>query len=529
MLSMLSLYGDLLVRVPHFIKKGANFQVLTVILLAFSFLYFQNWVGSCNADVLSPFGQVDYQGTYVVEGNETEVIEGRRYIIFGSVHARDNATLIVRNVNLGIHATKVGLFQVINQARLIVENSTVSALEWEWQEPHGWSMRRRLPLILKDQAECYVSRSKFSSDVSTKKDTNFYAIDSVFNKISGANISLHKCNITSVESSDSTFLDDASIVSIMNSSIKNLDAGLNSNIIANCSTIDFIRLKQETSSIINISNSDVGLDLNLTQKNLMLTIKPFFANSWNLRRETPINMPYCDFTLHNSNLTKIRINFYNSSVSLVNSKLYSLTCRKTSIYILGCSVENHLTTWNSTVYLLDSTLQKLDCYNSNITSINSICPMISTIPYAPSTVEIWWSLKITLNDQVENPKANTMVSVFDKEGILIDAKPIDESGLTQFTLLQKRIANNKTEDFGSYVIYANYGAYSIKEDIDLKKSVEVFLTVTPFIAKLTNLLASNEGTAIIVISIIVVAVSMSIFRKRYLKRKLEEAIRLTQA
>jgi len=259
----------------------------------------------------------------------------------------------------------------------------------------------------------------------------------------------------------------------------------------------------------------------LTKENLIWTVKPFFAVYWNIHRDSPLRMVDGNLTLKNTNVTRIAIRFEGSSVSLVNSKLYGVACQGTRIYMLGCSIDIYLTMWDSSAYFFDSTLEVLNCYDSNTTLVDSICSQIN-VGGTFSFVEVWWNLKVIISDHAENPQENTIVIIYDQDLELVEKKTVSREGITQFTLLEKRVSSNKTENFANYIVYAKYGEFCIEKKISLEKSREISLMVTPFRVHLIRFLASPTG--IILVMVVVTIGVVVVFKWRRVVQKIKQDV-----
>jgi len=518
-------------RNEHFPIKNIKYRALIAILLASSLLFFHNGLYDWKARGAPPgFSHVDYEGLYVVDGNETVVLGN--FLIFGSLEVKDNATLIVRG-DLSIYHSESSPPRVRNRGRIIVEDGEMSAWIWGSQD-HAWQTVIGVgSLSLENQAVCEISMSRiYAMKIYVGQNARLRAYNSRLDGVYvGGNVNLENSKVDWVESYGGSFLNvnntsidmlicrtynSVSAVSIMNSSIKTFDVGLNSSVSTSNSAIGWIELSQESSSIVNVNDSDIGLSLYLTQENLTWTVKPFFANCWNIHEHSPLHITEGNLTLKDTNVTEIAIRFEHSSVSLVNSDLRGLACEETSIYLLGCSLNSYLTIWNSNVYMYDSTLETLNCYDSNVTLVNTICSGIDA-GVTSSSVEVWWNLEIIINDQIENPQDCT-VTIHDQNRSLIASKSINENGITQFTLIEKKISWNRTENVGNYIIHATYGTNSIEKNITLDKSMEVALTVTPFIVYFTKFLTSTLG--ITIIGLVTFSTLFTIFAwKKYMKPK----------
>lgn len=510
---------------------------MAITLSILSLLLFHNGFYEWKGREAPPgFSHVDYEGLYVLDGNNRTIVEGR-FVIFGSLLVKDNATLVVRG-ELSIYYSSSNSPVIRDHGKLIVENGGIDAWIWGWQD-HGWETVTGVgSLSLTDQAECNISISKFYAlSISVGQNARLQAHDSHLDGLYVAgNTALENCNVEWVESKDNSLLSvknstidtilceadhHGSMISIQNSSLNTFSVGLNSTISVNNSAIEWVELSQGSFSIVYVENSKIGLSLDLIEKNLIWTVKPFFAGCWNIHKDLPLHMANGNLTLENTNVTKIAVRFVDSSVSLVNSKLYGLGCAGTRLYILGCSIDGYLRILHSSVYSFDSTFERLYCYDSNTTLVNSVCPQIDV--GVTGVVEVWWNLEVIITDKAENPKQDATVSVYSPDLELVEKKPVTEDGMAQFTLLGKRITWNKTENLGNYVIHAEYGEFFIDKNIILDKSKEISLTVVPFIVLLTRFLTSPLGIIILVALATISVVVVFKWKKRVQKPKVDIA------
>jgi len=519
--------------VCKFNSKFSNF--LAIILFVFLFTNYQSWSAVEKVKAVPPgFGYVDYEGVYVVDSNRVYTIEGF-FVIFGSLLVKDNATLILRNADVQIFRPEHYEPPTIkNMGKLVLENSRISADIWGTSQ-QGWkTVTGGDNIVLEDYAELNISKSsRIHSGVIASYKAKIYVQDSSVDYVKssstisikdsyahwlkvygGASLSITNSSVYKLICGPGN---NASFVSITNSQLDNIKINCaKAKINIQNSTIDWLEFDEKSPSSVSISNSSIGLSLTLDEKNLTWTVKPFFAKFWNIRRNTSLHIEQGNLTLTDTNLEKIALHFSKSSVFLLNSKLYALTSESSKVHIIDSSFEEYLSLRYSSVFLSDSTLKILRCCNSNVTIVNSIAEKVEQ--WNDSLIEIWWHLKVVINDQIENPKPNTLVKVCDGDGRLVEQKIVNSKGLTQFTLIEKRINGNETAFLGKYTIYAVYDSWSTEKQITLQDSQTIFLTVIPFHIRLVQFISTPMGiTVLIAIFLLIIITTIILIRKRQAK------------
>lgn len=511
-----------------------NFIVILLFILVFT--HYQVWSTTWKVKAVPPgFSRVDYEGLYVVDGDKVDIIQGR-FVIFGSLLVKDNATLILRNAEIQIF--RPGLYEpptIKNTGKLIMENSEISTSIWGTSE-QGWeTVKGADSILLKDDTELNVSHS------SRIRWSFITALDKARISFQNSNVEFVKSysNVSIINSyTDWLEISEGSSFSIINSSVNKLicrtgtktsfvsitDSHIKDAVIENAkseidignSVIEWLQFR-ESSFSVSISDSTIGLSLTLSEKNLTWTVKPFFAKLWNIRRDTPLNIEEGNLTLTDTNVDKIALRFSDSSVFLRDSKLYGLASESSRIYIIDSSFEEYISMWYSSVFLYDSTVKSLGCYDSNVTVVNSITEKIDR--WSDSMIEIWWHLKVVVNDQAESPKPKTLVKVLDSNGKLVEQKIVNSKGLTQFTLLEKRMSGNETAFLGNYTIHAEYDSWSAEEQIALQDSQTIFLTVTPFHVRLMQFIATPTGVTISIAITLLTITVLILVKRRYIRHR----------
>jgi hypothetical protein len=280
------------------------------------------------------------------------------------------------------------------------------------------------------------------------------------------------------------------------------------------SAIDWLQFNTRYASSVLVSNSTIGLSISASDENFTWTVKPFFAEEWNVYKDTPFKSIKGNLTLTETNVTKIALRFLYSHVFLLDSKLYSLYSGSSETYVINSRVEKHLTAYFSSVYVVDSTGEEFDSWDSNATIIDSAFSRIEA--WHDSVIEIWQRLTVVVSDQAANPKSDTVVKIVDNEGKLIDEGPVNTQGIIQFALLEKRITGNQTTFVGNYVIRAVYDSWSAETSFDLSDKQTVFITVLPLNVRLMIFLTSPVGIALFILLILIVIGIILAIRKRVL-------------
>jgi hypothetical protein len=477
------------------------------------------------------FSHVDYEGQYVVEGNETRVIEGR-YVLFGEVRVKDNATLLLRNAQVSVFLSghDPAVPTVADNGRLIVEDSRVLWYTWESAGIGGG-----VAILIDDNAVVRISNSSLSTGgISVRGHAELTFQDAQVGGViySHAAIYLEDSSLEWFEGHEGSHLNavnstvgmltyrshDPNVTAfIANSRINQLEVTAMAQVVVHDSVVEWLRWTHASLDSVFIRNSTVGLSLDLTGQSLSWSIAPFFAERWNICEDTPLTALHGNLTLEETHVDRIALHLSRSSVFLINSRLLGLSLAGSEGHIVNSALDNFLNLDDSSLYLSDSTVGSLRCRNSNATIVNSI---LGSADVTTGTMEFWWHLKVVIADQAARPLSNSTVQILNQTGQIVDEKPVNPEGATQFTLLERRIHDNATVSLGKYTVRAHYDDWSAQAELVLDESQTIVLTVTPLHTRVARFLTSPIGAAILaglLLSALIVAAHTRRRRPRHLE------------
>jgi len=517
-------------RLIHvFNQKSSGF--VSVLIIAFAFMIAQSSLAVWKARAAPPgFGHVDFEGLYTVGINQTDRIEGKSFTVYGSLVIEHNATLILNNARVQIFRPPqlYGSPTIKNGGKLIIQNSFFHTSRLESEQDYAGSDS----VLLDEGAQLDAVNSRLLDWVTASDRTQI----SISNSTVGLVKSPSTVQILNSSSDWVEILEGASF-SITNSSIDVLVCrrGSNSSLVhildshvndlsieetkadvrIDGSTIDWLDFHTWYASSISVSNSTLSLSLSASRENLTWTVKPFFAEEWNVYKDTPFRSIEGNLTLTETNVTKVALSFLHSHVFLLDSELYGLLSKSSKTYIINSRVEKSLTAVSSSVYVVDSTGEEFDGWDSNATIIDSAFSRIEA--QRDSVIEVWQRLTVVVSDQAANPKSDTVVKIADSEGTLIDEGPVNTRGIIQFSLLEKRITSNQTTFVGNYVIRAVYDSWSAETSLDLSDKQTVFITVLPLNVRLMIFFTSPVGIALLFLLVLIAIGVILLIRKRVLR------------
>lgn len=516
--------------------RRVTFRFALLLLLVVVLAYSQSYCNTWNASALPPgFDFVDYEGLYVVKENEVDTIEGR-FEIYGSLIVRDNATLILRNAHLQLYRPTERFgepFTVRNEGRLVLEDSKLSTWRMEPRIGGGVTVAGGDSIILRGYALLNVSgtSSYILSAIKAFDESRVYVQDANFIKTveSTSAVSITDSSVEWVDvKNEAVFaINDSRVdilicrdpaaaaqVSVTGSEVKELfmEDYTEASIDIDESTIKWLEFGHHIYSSVSVHNSTIGLGLRLRESNLAWTTKPFFAEQWNIHRDTPLHTEG-NLTLVHTNVDRISLSLSHSdAIFLHNSKLGNLNLEYSDVTVASSSIDS-MSSRHSSVFLLDSTAESLWCYGAEATVINSIIEQIRA--QNNGTVEVWWLLTVVVRDQVEDPKPNTVATIYDENRSLVAQNTVNAKGLTQFTLREKRLSDNESTHVGNYTLHVEYDGWNTERPIVLEHSYEISLTVIPFHIRLLRLLTTPVGIALSMVAIILAVTGIVLVRRKF--------------
>jgi hypothetical protein len=145
---------------------------VSVVLLAFALIPVHAFI----------FGPTLHIGSLVIEGNQILTIEDCTFHVTGNILVKDNATLVLRNVEFFIHHSGKNLqeankIRLKNKARMIVENSPFTVIthsRWPWISR----------VYVEDSASLLLNKSSsFSSKIISRQNGNITMITSQWHSV----------------------------------------------------------------------------------------------------------------------------------------------------------------------------------------------------------------------------------------------------------------------------------------------------------------------------------------------------------